>query len=68
MKLCQQIQTRHKYSNVEKGLGDNIFVQRVLKFFQKVNDMPFWVRPKLGLPSQGPCQDHHGATPMLAWV
>jgi hypothetical protein len=51
------------YGNVEKGLGDNISVKKVIKFFQEVNDIPFWVRPKLSLPSQGPCQDHHGATP-----
>ncbi len=39
-RLHQGLQTKHMYNNAKKSLDSNIFVQRVFKFFQKVNS--YW--------------------------
>jgi hypothetical protein len=32
-------------------------------YHKKINDMPFWARPKVDLLNQSPCRDHHGPAP-----
>jgi hypothetical protein len=36
-KLHQELKTKHIYGNAQKGLDDNIFIQRILNFFQNVS-------------------------------